>query len=81
MPSYNAYVMLAMQMADDRAREAARRNRFVTFDGGLPSPQPGFARRSLARAATAVSRGSARIALRLNPETGTPTPDADCLPA
>ncbi|HEY0444702.1 MAG TPA: hypothetical protein VGC90_10805 [Candidatus Limnocylindrales bacterium] len=81
MTNYNAYVIIAMQLADDRAREAARRNRFVTFDGDLPAPAPGVARRSLARAVAAVSRGSARLALRLDGGPASATPEGDCLPA
>lgn len=62
----NYYTFLALDLVNERAREAEKRARFLRFDGVLPTPTPGLARRSLARAAAAVSRGSAALARRLD---------------
>jgi hypothetical protein len=64
MASY--YTFLALELARDRAAEADRRNRFLIGENGFAEATPGMARRTLARAAAVVSRGSAALAHRLD---------------
>jgi hypothetical protein len=61
------YTYLALELAKERVREADERNhRLLDSDGFQPTPTAGFARRTLARAAASVSRGSAAVACRLD---------------
>jgi hypothetical protein len=60
------YTYLALELAKDRMHEAEVRNRRLLDWEGLRSPTPGFARRTLARGAAFVSRGSAAVARRLD---------------
>lgn len=78
----NFYTFLALDLANERVREAENRARFLRFDGELPDAAPGLARRSLARAAATVSRGSAALARRLDDRfADTEARDGDRLPA
>lgn len=60
------YTWLALELANDRIREAEIRNRRLLDENGLRSYNPGLARRTLARVAASVSRGSAALAHRLD---------------
>ena len=60
------YTYLALELARERAHEAEIRNRLLLDGDGFRSTTPGFARRTLARAAASVSRGSAALARRLD---------------
>jgi hypothetical protein len=60
------YTFLALELARERIREAEVRNRLLRGPDGFPVTNPGLARRTLARAAASVSRGSAALALRLD---------------
>jgi hypothetical protein len=61
------YTYLALELAKERVREADERNhRLLDSDGLHAATTPGFARRTLARAAASVSRGSAAFACRLD---------------
>ena len=64
-------VFLALDTMAERAREAEAHNRLLRFDDGFvyQPATPGLARRSLARAAASVSRGSAALARRLDEST------------
>ena len=64
-------VFLALDTMAERAREAAAHNRLLRYDDGFTfqPATPGLARRSLARAAASVSRGSAALARRLDEST------------
>ena len=58
------YALLAIDLAQERVREAEIHNR---YRDELEQPgTPGFARRSAARAAASVSRVSAALARRLD---------------
>jgi hypothetical protein len=59
----NFYAILALDIANERLRDAERLNRFRSFDHG-----PNVVRRSMARAAAALSRSSASVANRLDGE-------------
>lgn len=59
------YSILAMQIADDRSREAASLQRAAAFRAGQPE-RPSFVRQGLAHGLAAVSRGSASMARRLD---------------
>jgi hypothetical protein len=78
MNSY--YTFLALDMANERARDAARRRRFLVTDE-LPAQNAGLARRSLARFAAALSRQSASVARRLDESIDAEDLDCECLPA
>ena len=71
-------VFLALDINAQRMRDAEAHNRFVAYEDAeaLESATPGLARRSLARAAASVSRGSAALARRLDERTV----DADAFP-
>jgi hypothetical protein len=60
------YTFLALELARERMREAEVRNRRLLDADGLRTTTPGLARRTLARAAASVSRGSAAAARRLD---------------
>ena len=60
------YTFLALELARERIQEAEARNRLLRGPDGFPVTNPGLARRTLARAAASVSRGSAALALRLD---------------
>ena len=60
------YTFLALELARERAREAEAHNRLLRGQDGFRVTGPGLARRTLARAAASVSRGSAAVALRLD---------------
>jgi hypothetical protein len=60
------YSLLALELVRDREREAEIRNRRQLDSDGLGPTGPGVARRTLARAAASVSRGSAALARRLD---------------
>jgi hypothetical protein len=60
------YSLLALELVRDREREAEIRNRRHLDSDGLAPTGPGAARRTLARAAAFVSRGSAALARRLD---------------
>ena len=60
------YTFLALELARERIREAEVRNRLFRDADGFPATGPGLARRTLARAAAGLSRGSAALALRLD---------------
>ena len=60
------YTFLALQLAQERIHEAEVRNRLLRGPDGFRIDNPGLARRTLARAAASVSRGSAGLALRLD---------------
>jgi hypothetical protein len=60
------YTYLALELARERTHEAELRNRRLVDSDGLPSTTPGLARRTLARAAASLSRGSAAVARRLD---------------
>jgi hypothetical protein len=64
----NFLVYLALDTIEQRAREAEAHNRLLRYDDGFTTQPatPGLARRSLARAAASVSRGSAALARRLD---------------
>ena len=76
----NQYAYIALELANDRVREAARKSRYFATDQ-LSESTPGIARRSLARFAAAVSRGSADVARRLDASTAADDADCECLPA
>ena len=61
-------VFLALDTIEQRTRDAEAHNRWLRHDGQLTNlpATPGLARRSLARAAASVSRGSAALARRLD---------------
>lgn len=63
MNSY--YAMLALDLADDRAREA-REQRLARLAHEGQREQPSVIRRGLARAAAAVSLGAASVTRRLD---------------
>jgi hypothetical protein len=52
------YSFLALELANDRAREAREARRAAFVAAGAPE-RPSFARRTLAQGLAAVSRGSA----------------------
>jgi hypothetical protein len=61
-------LFIALDTIEQRTRDAEAYNRFMRYDDQwtiLPAT-PGLARRSLARAAASVSRGSAALARRLD---------------
>jgi hypothetical protein len=60
------YTFLALELAKERVAEAEARNRLLRGPDGFPTSAPGLARRTIARAAAAVSRSSAAVALRLD---------------
>jgi len=60
------YTFLALELATERVREAEARNRLLRDQDGFRIVTPGLARRTLARAAASLSRGSATVALRLD---------------
>jgi hypothetical protein len=60
------YTYLALELARERMEEAELRNRRLLDSDGLHTPTTGLARRTLARAAASVSRGSAAVARRLD---------------
>jgi hypothetical protein len=60
------YTFLALELARERIHEAEVRNRLLRGPDGFPVSNPSLARRTLARAAASVSRGSAALALRLD---------------
>jgi len=60
------YTYLALELARERAQEAEIRNRLFRDGDGFRTTAPGLARRTLARAAAGVSRGSAALARRLD---------------
>jgi hypothetical protein len=60
------YTFLALELARERMLEADARNRRLLDSYGLRTSTPGLARRTLARAAASVSRGSAAVARRLD---------------
>jgi hypothetical protein len=60
------YTFLALELASERMHEADVRNRRLLDFDGLRTTTPGLARRTLARAAASVSRGSAVVARRLD---------------
>jgi hypothetical protein len=57
----NFLALMALDIANERVRDAERLNRFRSSDSG-----PNVVRRSIARAAAALSRGSASVANRLD---------------
>jgi hypothetical protein len=57
--------LLALDLAEDRARDAANRRRAALASRGLPA-RPSWPRRSLATAFAFVSRSSAGAARRLD---------------
>ena len=63
MNSY--YAMLALDLADDRAREA-RERRLARLAREGQMEQPSVVRRGLARATAAVSLGAAAVTRRLD---------------
>jgi hypothetical protein len=64
-------IFLAFDTMAERARDAEVHHRLVRYDDGfsVEPATPGLARRSLARAAASVSRGSAALARRLDERT------------
>ena len=60
------YTFLALELARERAREAEAHNRLLRGQDGFRVTSPGLTRRTLARAAASLSRGSATVALRLD---------------
>jgi len=62
---YHAYSLLALELANDRAREARDAHRAALATAGLPE-RPSVARRALAHGLAAVSRGSAYAVRRLD---------------
>jgi hypothetical protein len=60
------YTFLALELARERAHEAEVRNRLFVDADGFRKATPGLARRTLARAAAGVSRGTAALARRLD---------------
>jgi hypothetical protein len=62
----NQYTFLAFELARERIHEGEMRNRLLLDADGFRTATPGLARRTLARAAASVSRGSAAIARRLD---------------
>jgi hypothetical protein len=60
------YTYLALELARERMHEADVRNQRLLDSEGLRSVTPGLARRTLARGAAFVSRGSATVARRLD---------------
>jgi hypothetical protein len=70
-PLYHGYV--ALMIARDRVREADEdRRAALARQAGHDRPRPpaGPLRRALARSAAAVSRGAARVAVRLGQPSG-----------
>jgi hypothetical protein len=59
------YSFLALDLANDRAREARDARRAALVQAGLPE-RPSFARRALAHGLAAVSRGSAAAVRQLD---------------
>jgi hypothetical protein len=59
----NFFAILALDIANERVRDAQRRHRYQAF---LAPDRPNVIRRSVARAAVALSRGSAAVARRLD---------------
>jgi hypothetical protein len=68
------YAWLALELTRDRIRDADTRNRYRLDGDGLWISSPGVARRTLARAAATISRGSAALARRLDERVA---PDAN----
>ena len=62
----NQYTFLALELAQERIHEAELRNRLLRGPDGFRISTPGLPRRTLARVAASVSRGSAALALRLD---------------
>ena len=60
------YTFLALELAKERIHEAEARNRLLRGPDGFRTFTPSLARRTLARAAAALSRSSAAVALRLD---------------
>lgn len=63
--NHQLYSFLALSLANERAAEADRYRREAAAKALQPS-SPSVLRRSLARAAASVSRGSARVVRRLD---------------
>jgi hypothetical protein len=59
------YTYIAMELANDRAREAAHDYRAAQLRHGLPA-RPSAVRHGLANGMAALSRGSAAVARRLD---------------
>jgi hypothetical protein len=59
------YTMVALDLAQERARDAELQRRVALARSGMPV-RPGFARRGLASGLAFVSRGSAAAARRLD---------------
>jgi hypothetical protein len=62
----NQYTFLALELARERIHEAEIHNRLMRGEDGFRASGPGLLRRSLARGAAALSRGSAAVAERLD---------------
>jgi hypothetical protein len=62
---HHAYTFIALDIANDRTREANDRRRAALIAAGTPE-RPSFARRSLAQALAGVSRGSAAAVRKLD---------------
>jgi hypothetical protein len=59
------YTFLALELANDREREAREARRAARITAGIPE-RPSFARRTLAQGLAAVSRGSAAAVRQLD---------------
>jgi hypothetical protein len=59
------YSLLALELANDRQREAREARRAALASAGM-SERPSFARRALAQGLAAVSRGSAAAVRQLD---------------
>jgi hypothetical protein len=59
------YSFLALELANDRQREARDARRAALVSAGMPE-RPSFARRTLAHGLAAVSRGSAAAVRQLD---------------
>jgi hypothetical protein len=59
------YTFLALELANDREREAREAHRAALYAAGVPE-RPGIARRALANGLAAVTRGSAAAVRRLD---------------
>lgn len=68
------YTWIALELTRDRVREADQRNRRLLDADGLRTYGPGLTRRTLARAAATVSRGSAALARRLDESIASDAP-------
>ena len=63
--NHQLYSFLALSLANERAAEADRHRRWAVAKADRPA-SPSILRRSLARAAASVSRGSAWVVRRLD---------------